>query len=132
MRSPLDRLWEWAADHIPSIRNASTEDSSSHIHHALVCVFIGALGAATALAFSASPPWGFRVAWGLAWLAYVVREARQWHGRRWTWDAVCDVTVPVAWAAPTLVGGERSLVALLVGSAAVGALYTVFRPAPKP
>lgn len=129
--SPLDRLWAWAAWRFPAVRRVGNSDADTHIHHALVCVLVGALGAATTMAFSASPLWGFRVAWSLAWLAYIVRETQQWRGRRWPWDAWCDVLVPLAWAAPALVGAGRSLVALLAGSTMVGLLYTIFRPLPK-
>jgi len=129
MSNPLDALWSWGERAFPVIRRAGADDASTQLHHSIVCVFVGAIGGTAAVAFHLPFGVGFRIAWGLCWLAYLVREIRQHWGKSWPWDAYGDVLLPICWTAAALVAGsDRALYALIVASAVVALLYVVLRP----
>ena len=130
MRNPLDLLWAWAGRHLPWINRAGSEDSLTHLHHALVCALLAGLGAVVGgLTGYYNPHTAFCWTWLAVWLTYLARETAQ-HGRgRWGYDAVGDVLVPLCWALPALVGGVRAVLGLTLASVVLVLYYIVYRPA---
>ena len=108
-----------------------TSDEATHLHHAFVCAGAAALGAGVAWLVDMPLLAVAQPAFGVCWLAYVTREAIQWRGQRWPWDAWGDVGVPVAWGILGLMGDTRQFVVWLGVTSVLAAFYVVARPAPK-